>query len=154
MKNTIAILALLFSFHTITAQSTGEEKPKDSFFDLLLQEEVETIELSADFTTMISLRKEEEYYDGFFTFEDSQGKERVWDARVRLRGKFRRMACVFPPLRVDLDKDQLEDAGLKRHDDLKIVTHCLEGKDGRENIFREYLVYQMYQEISEVSFRA
>ena len=81
-----------------------------------------------------------------------QGAAVSWRAVLSLRGKFRRMRCQFPPLRVQFKKDTLRALGLADHNDLKLVTHCMDDPDSsRENILREYLCYRLYNILTPIS---
>jgi hypothetical protein len=43
---------------------------------------------------------------------------------------------------------------MKKHNELKLVTHCLQDSEGEENLRQEYFIYKLYQEISPVHYRA
>ncbi|MFN8348596.1 MAG: hypothetical protein U0X91_26580 [Spirosomataceae bacterium] len=72
--------------------------------------------------------------------------------KLRVRGNFRRLTtnCVFPPLLLDLPKKKDKNSIFERQNRLKLVTHC----QNEEYIFQEYLVYRMYNLITDCSFRA
>lgn len=69
-----------------------------------------------------------------------------------VRGKFRRDAkhCQFPPLYVDFPKKKVNDTPFAGQNTLKLVTHCQDD----EYVVREYLVYKLYNIITDLSFRA
>lgn len=82
------------------------------------------------------------------------GKRKPFElpVKVSVRGNFRRDAhnCKFPPLLLDFAKKQVKKTPFERHDRLKLVTHCLSD----EYVVREYLVYKMYNVLTDYSFRA
>ncbi len=80
------------------------------------------------------------------------GKEYNWDVKVSPRGKSRKMICDLPPFLLNFSKEDLKKEGLKKHDKLKLVNYCKEGKKYEYYLLREYLIYKMYNLITENSF--
>ena len=72
---------------------------------------------------------------------------------LNLRGKFRRMKCEMPPLELNFKKSTLKKLGLNAHDEIKLVTHCLSGTEGQENLQEEFLCYKMYAAVTEYAYR-
>ena len=72
---------------------------------------------------------------------------------LNLRGKFRRMKCIMPPLLLNFKKSTLKELKLKSVDELKLVTHCLEGPEGPQNLAEERIIYQLYEAITPLSYR-
>ena len=72
--------------------------------------------------------------------------------KLKVRGNFRRLTtnCIFPPLLLDLPKKKDKNSIFERQNRLKLVTHC----QNEEYIFQEYLVYRMYNLLTDYSFRA
>ncbi|MFO7620601.1 MAG: hypothetical protein R6W81_04965 [Bacteroidales bacterium] len=71
--------------------------------------------------------------------------------RVRARGEFRRNYCDFPPIRLDLRKDDLPGDLFNQINRIKLVTHCKAGRS--DYIMREFLVYKIYNLLTDFSFR-
>ena len=71
---------------------------------------------------------------------------------LTVRGNYRRDAgnCIFPPLSLDLPKKKVAGTVFAEQNKLKLVTHC---KDD-DYIVREYLVYKIFNELTDLSFRA
>ncbi|MBO0935771.1 hypothetical protein J2I47_04345 [Fibrella sp. HMF5335] len=69
-----------------------------------------------------------------------------------VRGNFRRKAtnCTFPPLYVDFPKKRVAGTPFAGQNTLKLVTHC----QSDDYVVREYLVYKLYNLITDLSFRA
>ena len=69
-----------------------------------------------------------------------------------VRGNFRRdpKHCQFPPLYIDFPKKKVGGTPFANQNTLKLVTHCQD----EEFIVREYLVYKLYNLITDLSFRA
>lgn len=86
----------------------------------------------------------------------SDGQVVTLDIDIRTRGKSRanRRICEFPPLRLDFDT-----AGrgtvFEGQNALKLVVHCQDGRAEYEQyVLQEYLVYRMYNLLTDHSFRA
>ena len=69
-----------------------------------------------------------------------------------VRGNFRRdpRHCQFPPLYVDFPKKKVSGTPFAGQNTLKLVTHCQDD----EFVVREYLVYKLYNIITNLSFQA
>ncbi len=73
--------------------------------------------------------------------------------KAKARGNFRRLKenCKWPPIMLNFPtKDKLKNSVFKNQNKLKLVVPC----QGDEYVIREYLVYKLYNLISEKSFRA
>jgi hypothetical protein len=82
------------------------------------------------------------------------GKDVIWTVKISPRGKSRKKICDIPPYYLNFSKNELKARGIKKkHDKLKMVNYCKKGKRYEYFLFREYLVYKMYNIISENSFR-
>jgi hypothetical protein len=76
---------------------------------------------------------------------------KAFDIKVQTRGHNRLANCPFPPLKIYFDKSDIKDGLLKHNHELKLVTHCQEDK--LQLLFREHLVYRIYNLITPYSFQ-
>ncbi len=152
LKNSNWILFLfIFLSHTMVAQGT---LTKPSIFDLLGGKGLRETTLKLNMQEMESKRKSVANFPGVLSFTDSLGQSSTWKVDLVVRGKFRRMTCGFPPLEIQFPKIQLTEAGLAKHRDYKLVTHCLlDEAQSDQIILREHLVYKMYNLITSNSLR-
>ncbi len=137
---------LLFLSFSLQAQ-------KSTLFDQLNYQEVVDLHLAFDFEQLEENRKNDDYQDAYLSFTRADQQIDKLELKVRVRGKYRRHICDFPPLMLNFDKGELEERGLKKDDKLKLVTHCMDSKEAEENILREYLTYQLYSIITPLSYR-
>ncbi len=72
---------------------------------------------------------------------------------INIRGKFRRMKCTMPPLLLNFKKSTLKELNLSAIDEMKLVTHCIEGPEGIDNMEEELLIYQLYETLTPLSYR-
>jgi len=87
------------------------------------------------------------------------GRDVTLELKLQTRGNWRRdrRNCDFPPLWLDLDKDQpeLEGTVFEGQNRLKLYVTCKPGKgDYEQYILQEYLVYPTYNLLTDESFRA
>jgi hypothetical protein len=160
----ITLVAMLMATASISAFCSPEFVQKSgggylphsgqSIFDVINQQDIVEMTLTAEIDSLIETRKTKEYRAADISFKDGSGIVHNYQIRVKPRGKFRRRICDFPPLKIKFSKEQLEAAGLSKHNDLKLVTHCMEDELYNENLLlREYLTYKLYNELSPNSFR-
>jgi hypothetical protein len=125
-----------------------------SLFDIFDHSEVLQLELEFDMDEMYAKVNTNDEYPAVFRFQDQNGNWVELASELRARGRFRRRTCEFPPLRIDFSKKDLRARGLLDFDDLKLVTHCMEGRAGKEAVLREYLTYKMYSQLTDKALRA
>lgn len=125
-----------------------------SIFDLMAHGEVLDLQIFTNMDQLDSMRKTNNYQAATLSFKGSDDKPSKWAVKVRPRGKYRRRICQKPPLKLNFVKKQLQAANLNKDDELKLVTQCTPGNSGKEYILREYLTYQLFNILSEASFKA
>ncbi|MCB0563497.1 MAG: hypothetical protein KDD01_03895 [Phaeodactylibacter sp.] len=125
-----------------------------TLFNELQREGILKVELELSLATLESHARTDAEQAAVFRFIDKQGQAQEWSTDVNVRGRFRRRVCEFPPIKIDFSKRDLKARGLLPFDDLKLVTHCQEGKEGQEAVLREYMAYQLYGKLTPLNFRA
>lgn len=150
MKKITFIILLSFS---LSNWLSATPQPANTLFEVFQQQELLEVTLETNFENILSDKRNEEYQPAIFTYVNAQGVEIQQDIKVRQRGKYRRRVCDMPPLKLNFDKDELEKQGLQKFDKMKLVTYCMDDPDARETVIKEYLAYQLYQELTPYSFR-
>ena len=77
----------------------------------------------------------------------------VLPLEVRPRGKSRLAECDYFPLWLDFPKKKTAGTIFAGQNKLKLVTHCADKYADRDYLAREYLVYRLLNEFTDVSFR-
>lgn len=130
----------------------GQDAALPSLFDSLFQLQDIKIQLHYTFDSLVKTNNEE--IPARISIESSTGKFFVnVPIAINLRGKFRRMKCEMPPLLLNFKKSTLRELHLNPVDEIKLVTHCIKGKEGQENLQEELLSYQMYAVLTPYSYR-
>ncbi|MEA1898407.1 MAG: hypothetical protein U9N53_12180, partial [Bacteroidota bacterium] len=75
------------------------------------------------------------------------------DIKIKARGEFRRGYCQFPPIKLNLKKTDFTSEYMEDQTTLKFVTHCKNYKLFESYILQEYLIYKMYNILTDMSFQ-
>jgi len=142
------LLVFLMSISPSFAQDTNQ-----SIFEVFQEQELLSITLETDFSHILADKRNEEYQEATLTYQNVEGNEVVHEIKVKQRGKYRRRICEMPPLKLNFDKDELAELGLTKFDKMKLVTYCMDDPSARDQVIREYLAYQLYNELSPYSYR-
>ena len=82
------------------------------------------------------------------------GEDRI-KVNIRTRGHSRRMSttCTFAPIRIEFP-EKTTGTVFEGHKSLKLGTHCRDVDSYEQYVYREFLVYKIYNRITARSFRA
>ena len=152
MSRIISTIAFIGLTLNLLGLSTAQPQ---SIFDKMSHSEVLEMTLDISFDSVAVNRRTNNRIKANMKFVDALGKSQSWNTEVSVRGKFRRMRCAdMPPLKLNFKKNELTAAGLSTSNDLKMVTQCAEDEEAaKETLMREYLVYKLYNEVSDYSYR-
>lgn len=159
MKKRIALLivfsaiSLLNSFGQLDSLNMQYAVSDTIKEDIILFDTDELMEISLkfDITRYRRKRDESEYLDATLVYHTSPTDSIVKSLKVRPRGISRLAICDFPPIMLNFKKTDSIGDEFSRINKIKMVTHCSAG--GEEYLLREYLVYKMYNVLTEYSFR-
>jgi hypothetical protein len=111
--------------------------------------------LSADFGAVAKERgTQRNDHPGTLSYVASSGDTVTLQVKLRTRGRFRLRTCQYPPLRVDFDKDQLAGTVFAHQNNLKLVGQCRSGRSYANYLLEEYLIYRIYNLLTDMSHRA
>jgi len=132
------------------SNSTGDT----TLFQSLTSEEILPLHIKADLGAILLRKATEEKYSANLTYKDHLGTTRNWKVSLTPRGNMRNKHCLFPPLKLDVIKADLEAAGFNSaYDDLKMVIPCKDETVHQDLVLKEYLAYKIYNEITDLSFQ-
>ncbi len=142
---------------TTSAQSKENTKKTEARSstskDLFEGEEVLEITLSGQLKKLLGDRSQKPIYHQLtFSYKDEQSNVINLPAQAKTRGHFRRLKenCYYPPLALKFVKcDLLKASPFKKQNKLKLVMPCA----GEEYVVREWLIYKLYNLVSEKSFK-
>lgn len=145
----VLILSLCFTWEICAQNETNSSYEPSPLFE---SDEIFEIKLKGDIRKLFNDRKENaKYHPIVFSYEINNQHHSI-DIRAKTRGHFRKMRvnCAIPPLLLNFDTlPDLAQTIFKGQNKLKLVTTCVDEKF----VVLEYLVYKIYQLITEKSFR-
>lgn len=141
--------SLLYLFTSIAL--VGYVDAQDSSRDLFDNEEILELTLEGDLRPLMRDRSSDpDYREMKLHIKDGESEIVTQELRVRTRGKSRRLNCKTPPLMFNFKKHEVPDSSpFFGYSKMKVVVPC----DGEKYVLREYLVYKMYNELTDYSFR-
>jgi len=96
------------------------------------------------------------YHKGLLTYIDFEGNSVTIPVKLKTRGIFRRSKenCNIPPLTVNFKDDSLSNNYFSNIGKLKLVNVCNRKRESfQQYLIKEYLVYRIYNLLSEFSFK-
>jgi hypothetical protein len=159
MRKTIythLVLALLFACQlkgqdTVTDSTLAVTDTLFNDFGVFTTDSILRLTLRFDIGEYMRKKPKEEYLKALLTYhindKDSINKE----IKLRSRGISRHDICNFPPITLNFRKEDLKTENQKKIEKIKMVTHCNSGNE--EYLFREYLIYKLYNALTDLSFR-
>jgi len=158
MKLAIGLFLILILQIPLSAQDTLKNIPsgyldstceKDALFE---SDEIFVICLKGDLRKLFKDRRlKPSYHPILMKYIMPNGETDSLNIRVKTRGHFRRQRenCKTPPLLLNFDSAQIQSNQLfADQKKIKLVTPCIDHK----YVLREYLIYKIYQLITENSF--
>lgn len=133
-----------------------KEGVPSSIFQVLSQDGIKEITVITDLKKLRKgkLKQEPKYQLATLHYIDVDGKHIHFNVDVRARGKMRKQYCSFPPIKFRFSKKELKKAGLEpKFHTLKLVSHCKSSNKSEQLMMKEFFVYQMYNLLTDRSFR-
>ncbi len=95
------------------------------------------------------------YHAAVLSYAGADGAPVSLDIRVKTRGLFRLKptTCQFPPLMLHFAKRRAALTMFAGQEKLKLVTHCQNRDDYEQYVVEEYLIYRLYNLLTERSLR-
>jgi len=92
-------------------------------------------------------------YPGYLWYLNKLGDTVSLKIKIETRGITRKKVCFFPPVRLNFQKKKVKNTLFENQDKLKLVTHCRETDRFNSYLNKEYLVYRMYNELTDYSYK-
>lgn len=144
-----AFLCLLVFLATASATAATEPEAKPSIFSFWQEEGLQEITLLLNLEELEQNRRSDSTMQGQLV-----AAEHIFDISYEVGGRFRRVNCEMPPLRLHLNKKGLKGAGFSKHNDFKLVTHCNNDQAGEDALLREALAYELYRQLSPFAYQS
>jgi hypothetical protein len=159
MKKLIFIQTILALFFVLPAFSQNDaiDSPLAAVdtlqqdFGLFTKNDILNLSLRFDITQYTRKKPKDEYLKAILTYHINKDDSINKEIKLMSRGEMRNGYCSFPPLRLNFKKTEFQKADLNKIEKLKMVTHCQYGNE--EYLFKEYLIYKLYNVLTDNSFR-
>ncbi|RMG59529.1 MAG: hypothetical protein D6722_22150 [Bacteroidetes bacterium] len=123
-------------------------------FDLFGEETPLRMKLVFDYKALVKKKNQEpEYQDAELTIYPTPTDSITRTIRVKARGEFRRRYCSFPPIRFNVEDADFGLPSLTDQGKLKVVTTCRDQDIYQTYLYREYMAYKLYNQLTDKSFR-
>lgn len=146
-----ALLAGLSLSFPVFAQ---EQYPSPkSIFDILSEYRSLHAVIETDIKELKSDTEDEQWQPAVFKVLEGDSIALRLDVQVAARGNMRKKTCEFPPVKIRFYKEKPENDSIGDINTLKLVTGCKNSPRSEEWVQREYLMYELYNIITDQSFR-
>lgn len=145
----IAVLFLFLFFIqdvTISAQIPAIDRKK--FFT---DEYVIEIALTTDFKNLVTHKNKEIYQAATITFNLPDSIKLTEEIEIKARGEYRKAECYIPNVMLNFKTPRAK--ALAKLGRLKLVWGCDKTSYSEQLILKEYLVYKIYNLLTDKSFR-
>jgi len=148
----IFFFGILFHGVSLFAQTSHSDSIlfTADFFD---QTEVLNITLEFDIKKYMKKKSDSLYLPAKLSYYNMDSVEISKEVRVKARGESRRRLCFLPPFWLNIKHSNITDNYFSESKKIKVVTDCRGGKTYDNYLLTEYLIYKIYNIISENSFR-
>lgn len=138
---------------TTDRESQGP-KPPERYLSLFEEEDLLEVSLRFDVTKFVKKAERDQTVDGIMTMHFSQTDSLESKVSIKYRGQSRFERCRYPPARITFKKPIYEVSDSGRIKSMKLVNQCQQGSVYGDYVIREYLVYKLYNVLTDTSFRA
>lgn len=122
-------------------------------YGLFESEEPIEITLKYDLTTYLRKKPKDEYMKATIVFNPGKPDSLARDIRLMTRGEFRYKNCTMAPIELNFKKVDFGYSDLNSIGKLKLVTQCSFSSNDETYLLKEYLVYKLYNALTDTSFR-
>jgi len=94
------------------------------------------------------------YIADHLSYRNSKGTFDSVKAELKARGKFRLKECYFPPLRIKMEKADIQGTVFEGNKSLKLVMPCKTQSESNDLVVKEFLCYKLYEVITPYCLKA
>ena len=153
-KSTGLLILINFFMLTSTAVYSEENEQKEAKpSKLFSSSETLAVRITAPWKDFVRKDDYKGTYPANIEFTDDLGNTNKLDLTVERRGITRQRVCSFPPVKLRFEKAEVKGTTFRGQKSIKMVTHCKGGSIYVQYYLLEMLAYQMYNLITDFSFR-
>jgi len=121
--------------------------------DFYMRSDPLMVVLESDFSHLQEHKTERDYQDAVLHVRLSDSISMRCTVRIKARGHSRLDFCDQPPLKIDFSESGLAASSLKNLRKVKLVSNCKQGFYYDKYVFREFLAYKLFNQLTPKSFR-
>jgi hypothetical protein len=142
-------LGNLFLVFTLISHVKGQTEQ----LQLFAEEKLLNAEIKFDLSAYLRKNLKGQALEGTIIFNPGTSDSLSRGISIKTRGKFRLEKCAFPPMEITFKKPvySYPDSGKFRK--VKLVTHCKSGTLYDEYVLKEYLIYRLFNVMTDSSYR-
>jgi hypothetical protein len=136
-------------------QTPADSTPARAADRLFAATEPLDLTLKADFGAINKNRgNDKPNHPGVLSYTTAAGDSVTLDVQLHTRGHFRLAHCQYPPLKIVFNREQTAHTTFAHLGSLKLAVQCRGGQSYANYMLEEYLIYQVYNLLTDRSFRA
>jgi hypothetical protein len=141
------VLCLFFSIILIFTASKSFAQE-----DLFDSNEIIDIKMAFSIKDLRSTTNDSTFTDELVWVKSPEGEWEEMPIELRVRGNFRLSNCYYPPLRMKIKKKNREGTVFEENKSIKVVFPCSRSKTAESYLAKEFMAYQLFEEVSEYIF--
>lgn len=154
----LSISISIFSVHQTRARVNQDSQDSIIFtgnknYGLFENDDLIELSLRFDVTTYLRKKPADDFLKAEMVLNSGKPDSLVRQVRLKTRGEFRRKYCSMAPIELNFKKVDFGYADLDSIDKLKLVTQCSFGVNDENYLLKEYLVYKLFNAVTDTSFR-
>lgn len=159
MKKLLLFLYLILPFFLLAQPDSSaileDTIPKErvTAFQYLQQDSILHLHFKTHLKNLKKFEDKPKKHTAKLTLSNTAVEKKKWKVKLEQRGKLRRDICLYKPQRIKFSKKQLSKRGLVPRRNVKMVMRCQGGKSGDRLVLREYLVYRLYNILTDKSYQ-
>jgi hypothetical protein len=136
------------STHEAKEKKQNTNKQEISLFG---SDDLLDISLYFDLGSFLKKSSQSDSFSGQLTIRPGEKDSVSKQVIIKYRGLLREELCSFPPIEISFEKPLYSDSTKIKK--LKLVTHCDPGGSTDEYVVREYLVYRLFNALTDTSLK-
>jgi len=133
--------------------SLTDQKDEKRYLHLFSSDDILEITLSLDLSAFLRKKDKEQSFKGKVIFHPGERNSIDKKVTISYRGISRYDNCRFPPMLIAFKKPIYDDCDTCRIKKIKLVNQCQQGDIYEDYVIREYIVYKLYNVLTDTSFR-
>ena len=144
----------VFKYPEMTELDPEDVNKISNQFSMFSTDKILKLAIQADFKELMKNKFDDKERPAFYTYMLNDTILVRDSLKISPRGNFRRKYCTLPPVKLNFEKSDYLIRDQKKFDKMKMVSVCRQSKTYQQYIFKEYLVYKLYNLFTDYSYKA